>query len=192
MHFADRLCAAMKAKNSVVCVGLDPQAGNLPAFLLKQAEQEHGKTLKALAHAYLDFNKGIIDAVKDLVVAVKPQLAFYEELGSAGIWAFEETCKYAKAAGLIVIADGKRNDIGSTAEAYANAFLGGTDVFGTKVFANEVDALTVNGYLGFDGIRPFLKACEEQGKGIFVLVRTSNPSSGDLQERMTGEGMSIA
>lgn len=193
MHFAERLCAAMKEKNSAVCVGLDPQAAKLPAFLLKQAEQEHGKTLKALASAYLEFNKGVIDAVKDLVPAVKPQLAFYEELGSEGIWAFEETCKYARKAGLIVIADGKRNDIGSTAEAYAAAFLGGTDVFGEKVFTCEADALTVNGYLGFDGVRPFLKACAEQGKGIFVLVRTSNPSSGDLQERVTAEEkMSIA
>lgn len=193
MHFADRLTAEMKKKNSVVCVGLDPQASKLPAFLLKQAEQENGKTLKALAEAYFEFNKGIIDAVKDLVPAVKPQLAFYEELGSEGIRAFEDTCAYARAAGLIVIADGKRNDIGSTAEAYANAFLGGTDVFGEKVFTNAVDALTVNAYLGLDGIRPFLKPCAANGKGIFVLVRTSNPSSGDVQERITvEEQMSIA
>lgn len=193
MHFADRLTAEMKRKNSVVCVGLDPQAAKLPPFLLKQAEQEYGKTFKALAEAYIEFNKGIIDAVKELVPVVKPQLAFYEELGAEGMRAFEETCKYARANGLLVIADGKRNDIGSTAEAYANAFLNGTDVFGEKVFAHEVDALTVNAYLGLDGIRPFLKPCAENGKGIFVLVRTSNPSSGDLQERITmEEQMSIA
>jgi orotidine-5'-phosphate decarboxylase len=191
MHFADRLTTAMKKKNSAVCVGLDPQASKLPAFLLKQAVAEHGETLKALAHAYLEFNKGIIDGVKDLVPAVKPQLAFYEELGSEGMWAFEETCKYAQAAGLLVIADGKRNDIGSTAEAYANAFLGGTDVFGKKSDPHT-DALTVNGYLGFDGIRPFMKPCQELGKGIFVLVRTSNPSSGDVQERVIEEQMNIA
>lgn len=191
-HFADRLTSAIKTKNSVVCVGLDPQASKIPAHLLKEAVEEHGQTLKALASAYLEFNKGIIDTVKDLVPAVKPQLAFYEELGFEGIRAFEETCAYAKEAGLIVIADGKRNDIGSTAEAYANAFLGGVTAFGQKFMANEVDALTVNAYLGLDGIRPFLKACETEGKGIFVLVRTSNPSSGDLQERVTGEGMSIA
>ncbi len=193
MHFADRLTAAMKQKNSAVCVGLDPQAAKLPAFLLKQAQEENGATLKAMAEAYLEFNKGIIDSVKDLVPAVKPQLAFYEELGSDGIWAFEQTCKYAREAGLIVIVDGKRNDIGSTAEAYANAFLSGVTVFGEKKYAVEADALTVNGYLGFDGIRPFVKACEAEGKGIFVLVRTSNPSSGDLQERVTAEEqMSIA
>lgn len=193
MHFADRLTAAMKAKNSAVCVGLDPQASKIPAYLLKEAVEEHGQTLKAAAHAYLAFNKGIIDAVKDLVPAVKPQLAFYEELGHDGIWAFEETCKYAKEAGLLVIADGKRNDIGSTAEAYANAFLGGTTIFGQKFMACEADALTVNSYLGFDGIRPFLKACESEGKAIFVLVKTSNPSSGDLQDRITqDEQMSIA
>jgi orotidine-5'-phosphate decarboxylase len=193
MHFADRLTAAIKEKNSVICVGLDPQANKIPAFLLKQALEEYGQTFEALAHAYLEFNKGIIDSVKDLVPAVKPQIAFYEELGHHGIWAFEETCKYARAAGLLVIADGKRNDIGSTAEAYANAFLGGTEVFGVKLMANAVDALTVNAYLGLDGIRPFLKACETEGKGIFILVRTSNPSSGDLQDRVTvDEQMSIA
>jgi len=193
MHFADRLTEAMKMKNSAVCVGLDPQLGKLPAFLVKNAVEEFGETFEAAAHAYLAFNKGIIDAVKDLVVAVKPQLAFYEELGHHGIWAFEETCKYARAAGLIVIADGKRNDIGSTAEAYARAFLEGTDLFGQKKEVVEADALTVNGYLGYDGIKPFLKPCRDMGKGIFVLVRTSNPSSGDLQGRVSvDEKMSIA
>ncbi len=193
MHFADRLTEAMKAKNSVVCVGLDPQLAKLPEALVKTAVSEYGETFEAAAHAYLEFNKGIIDEVKDLVVAVKPQLAFYEELGHHGIWAFEETCKYARAAGLIVIADGKRNDIGSTAEAYARAFLEGTDLFGQKKEVVEADALTVNAYLGYDGIKPFLQGCRDMGKGIFVLVRTSNPSSGDLQGRVSvDENMSIA
>lgn len=193
MHFADRLTAAIKQKNSVVCVGLDPQLENLPPVLLKKMAGQYGETFEAAAWAYLEFNKGIIDSVADLAVAVKPQLAFYEELGHDGIWAFEETCKYARAAGLIVIADGKRNDIGSTAEAYARAFLGESNLFGKMKAVNTVDALTVNGYLGFDGIRPFLKPCGEQGKGIFVLVRTSNPSSGDLQGRVTvDEQISVA
>lgn len=193
MHFADRLTEAIKAKNSVVCVGLDPQLAKLPEALVKNAVIEYGETFEAAAHAYLEFNKGIIDEVKDLVVAVKPQLAFYEELGHHGIWAFEETCKYARAAGLIVIADGKRNDIGSTAEAYARAFLEGTDLFGHIKEVVAADALTVNPYLGYDGIKPFLKPCREMGKGIFVLVRTSNPSSGDIQGRVSvDEKMSIA
>lgn len=191
MNFADRLVAAIQKKNSAVCVGLDPQLKKLPAFLVKHAASEYGETLEAAANAYLEFNKGIIDAVCDLVPAVKPQLAFYEELGSHGIWAFEETCKYAQAKGLLVIGDGKRNDIGSTAEAYAH-LLGGLQVFG-KDQPSVLDALTVNAYLGADGIVPFVKACAEYGKGIFVLVRTSNPSSGDVQSRVTAdEKISVA
>ncbi|QQR55549.1 orotidine-5'-phosphate decarboxylase [Candidatus Peregrinibacteria bacterium] len=190
MHFADALVRSIKAKESALCVGLDPQVSKLPAFLLKRAVEEHGQTVEAAAEAYLAFNKGIIDAVKDLVPAVKPQLAFYEELGFHGIRAFEETCRYAQAPGLLVIADGKRNDIGSTAEAYARAFFGGEILGETR--ETHVDALTVNGYLGFDGISPFLGSCAK-GKGIFVLVRTSNPSSGDVQDRVTAdENMSMA
>lgn len=187
MHFADKLAEAMGKKNSAVCVGLDPQLGKLPEFLIKKAVEEYGETFEAAAHAFLEFNKGIIDAVKDFAPAVKPQIAFYEELGYHGIWAFEETCRYARAQGLIVIADGKRNDIGSTAEAYAHAFLEGTNLFGQQKEVTEVDALTVNAYLGYDGVKPFLKSCKEKGKGIFVLVKTSNPSSGDLQGRVTVE-----
>lgn len=190
MHFSDALVRSIKAKESALCVGLDPQLAKLPKFLVDRAVQEHGKTKAAAAAAFLEFNKGIIDAVKDLVPAVKPQLAFYEELGYEGIRVFEETCAYAKAQGLLVIADGKRNDIGSTAEAYARAFFE-TELFGEK-HETSVDALTVNGYLGFDGINPFLRPCGKD-KGIFVLVRTSNPSSGDLQDRITAdEQMSIA
>lgn len=193
MNFADKLVAQIRAKNSVVCVGLDPEVSKLPKFLLEKMRSLHGDTLKAVAEAFLAFNKDIIDSVKDFAVAVKPQIAFYEELGSEGFRVFEETCKYASSVGLIVIADAKRNDIGSTAEAYAHAFLSGTDVFGKKVFPITADALTVNAYLGFDGIKPFVKACDENGKGIFVLVRTSNPSSADLQSRMTvDENMTVA
>lgn len=193
MHFADRLAKAVKEKDSVICVGLDPRVEQIPAFLLNKAVANHGKTLTALAEAFVNFNKGIIDGVKDLVVAVKPQIAFYEELGSLGIWAFEETCKYAKEQGLIVIADAKRNDIGSTAEAYARAFLGKTKVFNEEFKVVDADALTINAYLGYDGVKPFMKICHEEGKGIFVLVKTSNPSSGDIQDRVTvEEKMSIA
>src|SRR3989344_9475879 len=128
MHFADRLTEAMKKKNSVVCVGLDPQLSKLPAVLLDKMKGQYGATTSAAANSYLEFNKNIIDAVKDLVVAVKPQLAFYEELGHKGLWAFEETCRYAHAAGLIVIADGKRNDIGSTAAADGPGLFGEGDM----------------------------------------------------------------
>ncbi len=190
MHFSSRLIAAIRQKNSVVCVGLDPQMSKLPAFLVERAVNVHGETRKAAAQAFLDFSKGIIDATAEVAVAVKPQLAFYEELGADGIWAFEEACKYAQTKGLLVIADGKRNDIGSTAEAYARAFFA-PELFG-KAQETGVDALTVNPYLGLDGIRPFLTYCE-QGKGLFVLVRTSNPSSGDLQDRVTAdEQISVA
>lgn len=190
MHFSDALVRAIQAKNSALCVGLDPQLSKLPAFLVERAIQENGKTTKAARQAIVEFNRGIIEAVKDLVVAVKPQLAFYEEFGAEGIGAFEETCAYAKTQGLLVIADGKRNDIGSTAEAYARAFFE-PDLFGEKQ-ETAVDALTVNAYLGVDGVRPFLNPCAKD-KGIFILVRTSNPSSGDVQGRVTAdEQMSIA
>jgi len=122
------------------------------------------------------------------VPVVKPQIAFYEQYGFAGIWAYEETCKYAQEKGLIVVADAKRNDIGSTAEGYAGAFLGEVELFGEKMASLDADALTVTPYLGYDGIKPFVKACDEYGKGIFVLVKTSNPSSGDLQDQMVKDG----
>lgn len=167
-HFADRLIAAIQKKGSPICVGLDPRMAQIPKFLCAG---------KSVADAIVAFNKGIIDAVHDLVPVVKPQFAFYLEHGADGVLAFEETCKYAHEKGLLVIADAKCNDIGSTAEAYANAFLG------EGLF--DCDAVTVNPYLGWDGVKPFAEVCKKRGKGIFVLVKTSNPSSGDLQDRMT-------
>lgn len=194
MNFADRLISGIRAKNSVVCVGLDPRLDRMPLFLREKHVQAEGKTLEAVYHTFLEFNKGVIDAVADLVPAIKPQLAFYEVYGTAGLRAYEETCRYAHSKGLLVIADGKRNDIDSTAEAYAEAHLGHMDLFGEQVPAPfAADALTVNGYLGHDGILPFTKVCARDGKGIFVLVKTSNRSSGDLQDRMTvDEKISIA
>lgn len=193
MHFADKLIRAIKEKNSAVCVGLDPRLNQIPAFILKKSIEKNGKNFMAAAEAFLEFNKGIIDAVKDLVPCVKPQIAFYEEYGFQGIWAFEETCKYAREQGLIVIADAKVNDIGSTAEAYARAFLGETEILNEKLKVFDADAVTVNAYLGYDGVKPFIKVAQENDKGIFILVKTSNPSSGDLQDRVTEEEkMSIA
>lgn len=184
-HFADRLVAAIKAKGAPICVGLDPRLAQIPDFIKSAHIKEKGRSFEAAADAILEFNKGIIDAVFDLVPAVKPQFAFYLQYGFAGVFAFEETCKYAHEKGLIVIADAKCNDIGSTAEAYAQAFLGEVDLFGAKVAPMDCDALTVNPYLGCDGIKPFIEVCKNRGKGVFILVKTSNPSSGDLQDRVT-------
>lgn len=184
-HFADRLIAAIKQKGAPICVGLDPRLEQIPSFIKNEKISEKGKTFEAAADSFLEFNKGIIDAVADLVPAVKPQFAFYEAYGFSGVRAFEETCKYAQEKGLIVIADAKCNDIGSTAEAYAQAFIGETDVFGEKVANLDCDAVTVNPYLGYDGVKPFIEVCKKRGKGIFVLVKTSNHSSSDLQDRMT-------
>lgn len=165
MHFADRLTKRIK-ETSPVCVGLDPRVKNLPEGISKDA------------NGVLDFNKGIIDAVKDVASCVKPQLAFYELLGAEGMRVFFETCEYAKERGLIVVADGKRNDVGSTCEAYADAYLG---------IHSPIDALTVNPYLGSDGITPFIERCAKNEKGIFILVKTSNKSSGELQDLPVGD-----
>jgi len=181
-HFADRLNAAMKKKKSVICVGLDPRLEQIPGFLKKRAQSEHKNPLTAAAEAILEFNKGIIDAVADLVPVVKPQIAFYEQYGHEGIRAFEETLSYAREKGLLTIADIKRSDIGSTAAAYAKAFLGKVDLFGKQVFSFDADAVTIAPYLGWDGIKPFIDEAKKHGKGLFVLVKTSNVSSGDVQD----------
>lgn len=182
--FADRLLTEVKRKGTPVCVGLDPRLEKIPQFIKGKFTAEMGYTLEAAAQAILDFNKGIIDAIADLVPCVKPQAAFYEQYGFEGMWAFEATIDYAKTKGLIVIADAKRNDIGSTAEAYANAYLGQVDLFGGKYFTIDADAVTITPYLGADGVLPFVQAAEEFGKGVFVLVKTSNPSAPDLQDRL--------
>lgn len=193
-HFADRLIEAVKAKGNPICVGLDPRFEQIPAFIKQHVIKEHeGLPLKLAALCILEFNKGIIDAVADIVPVVKPQIAFYEVFGSDGIWAYQETLKYAKQKGLLTIADAKRNDIGTTAEAYAQAFLGEVKVFEGEdevimpVF--DADSITVNAYLGYDGIKPFISEGVKYGKGIFALVKTSNPSSVDIQdlEIKTGE-----
>lgn len=168
MNFADRLVQAIKEKGSPICVGLDPHFELLPEAFKKQKPFE----------AIWNFNRAILDAISSLVPIVKPQLAFYERWGVEGMRAFWETIKYAKELGLLVLVDGKRNDIGSTAQAYAEAYLS-SEAGG---FGAYVDALTVNAYLGSDGIRPFVEICKKEDKGIFVLVKTSNPSSGELQD----------
>jgi len=173
-HFADRLVEAIKKKGSAICVGLDPRLDKIPGFIREKAAKTSGDDkLKLAAEAIIEFNKGIIDAVADLVPVVKPQVAFYEIFGEEGMRAYRETLDYAHEKDLITIADVKRNDIGSTAEAYASAYLG-------EVF--DADSGTVNAYLGSDGVKPFVKVAADAGKGLFVLVKTSNKSSGELQD----------
>lgn len=181
-NFGDKLYEACVAKGSCICVGLDPRLDKIPSQIREKALSQNKNTFKAAAEAVLEFNKGVIDAVYDLVPAVKPQIAFYEMFAEEGIRVFRETIDYAKSKGLITIADVKRNDIGSTAEAYAHAFLGEVDLFGEKVKVFDADAVTITPYLGWDGIKPFMEACIKYGKGIFILVKTSNPSSGDVQD----------
>ena len=196
MHFSDSLIKQIRSKKSVVCVGLDPRLEKIPAFIREagRAKFSHSgdcredDALAAAGEAIFQFNKGIIDAVADLVPVVKPQIAFYEMYGAPGMQAFSDTLKYAKSKGLMTIADAKRNDVGSTAEAYASAFLGTTSVFGEQVSAFEADSVTVTPYLGWDGIKPFLDVAKKNGKGLFVLVKTSNKSSGDLQDLAVGVG----
>ncbi|MBV9769179.1 MAG: orotidine-5'-phosphate decarboxylase [Bryobacterales bacterium] len=162
--FSDRLINAVRAKNSRCAVGLDPRIDQMPEFA-------QGNTCAAITL----FHDLVLDAVADLVPAVKPQLAFFEQYGVAGMQAFENTVRAASERGLLVIADGKRNDISSTAEAYAHAYLG-DDVFGC-------DALTVTPYLGGDSLQPFVDACKKHGKGLFVVLKTSNPGSKDFEDQ---------
>ena len=180
----DRLIEAIKRTGNPTVAGLDPKLEYIPAHLTQATFREHGETLEGAAAAILAYNKGLIDALCDVVPAVKPQAAYYEMYGWPGVRTLCETIAYAKQKGLFVITDGKRNDIGSTMEAYAAAHMGTTAVGGAVCTPFGGDALTVNGYLGSDGILPLLTVCREQDTGIFVLVKTSNPSSGELQDRL--------
>jgi len=163
-------------------VGLDPDLGHIPPEILEKHIAESGETLAAATQAILEFNKGLIDVLCDIVPAIKPQSAYYEMLGSYGVFALQTTCEYAKSKGMYVILDGKRNDIGSTAAAYSAAYLGGINVGNAMIKPFDVDALTVNAYLGSDGLKPFIETAIECDKAIFALVRTSNPSAGELQD----------
>ena len=183
----DRLCEAILEKGNPTVAGLDPKLAFVPNFIKEASFKKYGQTLEGAADALLTFNKGLIDALYDIVPAVKPQCAYYEMYGWQGVKALHDTIAYAKEKGLFVITDGKRNDIGTTMEAYAAAHLGEVSVE-ESVFAHfDGDALTVNGYLGSDGINPLLPICKERDKGIFVLVKTSNPSSGELQDQMIAD-----
>lgn len=179
----DLLVKKIKEKNNPSVAGLDPTVGYVPQYIKEKAYKEYGKNLKGAAEAIWEFNKGLIDALYDVVPAVKPQSAFYEMYGLYGEEILHRTISYAKEKGLYVILDVKRNDIGSTAEAYSKAYLGKVDVDGELLDACGVDCVTVNPYLGTDGIAPFIADCKEYDKAIFTLVKTSNPSSGEFQDR---------
>ena len=182
----DILQAKILDKQNPTVVGLDPLPDYVPRHIMDRHIADKGETLKAAADAFYEFNCGLIDALDDIIPAVKPQSAYYELLGAAGVQSFKKTADYAKAKGLYVIADVKRGDIGSTAEAYSAAYLGGIKIGGTELFPFDFDAITVNGYLGSDGITPFLETSIKRDKAIFVLVKTSNPSSAELQDQEIG------
>lgn len=167
-----------------IVVGLDPKLSFIPDRILNKSFGEKGENLEGAADAFWEFNKEIIDNIYDIVPAVKPQIAMYEELGIPGLITFKKTVDYAREKGLYVIGDIKRGDIGSTSESYAVGHLGGVEI-GGKVFRGfEEDFATVNPYLGSDGVKPFISVCNKEDKGIFVLVKTSNPSSGEFQDRL--------
>ncbi len=178
------LTEKIKKLEAPIVVGLDPTMKFVPEHIKKQAFAEYGETRKGAAEAIWLFNKGIVDAVCDLVPAVKPQIAMYEQFGVEGVQAFQRTVAYCKEKGLVVIGDIKRGDIGSTSEAYAVGHLGQVQVGETMCRGFEEDFATVNPYLGSDGVKPFIEVCKKEKKGLFILVKTSNPSSGEFQDRL--------
>ncbi len=189
IRMIDKLIQKIERTGAPIVVGLDPMLKYIPEHLQKKAFAEYGETLQGAAEAVWAFNKEIIDNLYDLIPAVKPQIAMYEQFGIEGLLVFKRTVEYCKEKGLIVIGDVKRGDIGSTSEAYAVGHLGGVQVGGQFCRGFDEDFVTVNPYLGSDGVKPFIKVCQEEKKGIFVLVKTSNPSSGEFQDRMVREGI---
>lgn len=182
----DRLLERIEKLQNPSVVGLDPKLDYIPPHILKRSFLQYGRTLEGAADAILTYNKALIDALCDIIPAVKPQAAYYEIYGWQGVKALAKTISYAKKKGMFVITDGKRNDIGTTMAAYASAHLGTVQVDYATLTPFGADALTVNGYLGSDGIKPLLGLCKDMDKGIFVLVKTSNPSSGELQDLCVG------
>ena len=180
----NKLIEKIQKTHAPIVVGLDPMLNYVPEHIQKRAFAEYGETLEGAAEAIWQFNKEIVDATYDLIPAVKPQVAMYEQFGIEGVNAFKKTVDYCHEKGLVVIGDVKRGDIGSTSEAYAVGHLGKVKV-GSQQFAGfDEDFATVNPYLGSDGIKPFIKVCKEENKGLFILVKTSNPSSGEFQDRL--------
>jgi len=179
----NKLVANIQKTNAPIVVGLDPMLDYVPEHVLKKAFDEYGETLAGAGEAIWQFNKAIVDATYDLIPAVKPQIAMYEQFGLEGLAAYKKTVDYCKEKGLVVIGDIKRGDIGSTSAAYAVGHLGKVKVGNNTYSGFDEDFATVNPYLGSDGVKPFIKVCQEEKKGIFVLVKTSNPSSGEFQDQ---------
>lgn len=180
----DQLCEKIRKLNAPVVVGLDPMLSYVPEHVVEKSLKEYGETLAGAADAIWQFNKEIVDCIYDLIPAVKPQAAMYEQFGAEGMKAYQKTIDYCHEKGLIVIGDVKRGDIGSTSAAYAAGHLGKVQVGSRFLTAFNEDFATVNPYLGTDGIKPFIDVCREEKKGLFILVKTSNPSSGEFQDRL--------
>lgn len=179
-----KLIANIKKTNAPIVVGLDPMLSYVPEQVQKKAYAEFGETLEGAAEAIWQFNKEIIDHTYDLIPAVKPQVAMYEQFGVPGMAAFKKTVDYCKEKGLVVIGDIKRGDIGSTSAAYATGHLGRVQIGSKSYVPFDEDFVTVNPYLGSDGVNPFIDVCKEEKKGLFILVKTSNPSSGEFQDQL--------
>lgn len=179
-----QLIEKIKKTKAPVCVGLDPMLNYIPEHILKKSYSEFGETLEGAADAIWQFNKEIVDHTYDLIPSVKPQIAMYEQFGIEGLKSYQKTVDYCQEKGLLVIGDAKRGDIGSTSAAYATGHLGKVQVGGKTYSGFHTDFLTVNPYLGTDGVKPFVDVCNSEDKGLFVLVKTSNPSSGEFQDRL--------
>lgn len=180
----NKLTKRIQELEAPIVVGLDPMLSYVPQHIIDKAYKDKGENLEGAAEAIWLYNKGIIDVTYDLIPAVKPQVAMYEQFGIEGLKAFIRTIEYAKRKGLIVIGDVKRGDIGSTSTAYATGHLGKVSIGGNEFRGFDEDFITINPYLGSDGIMPFIEVCKQENKGIFILVKTSNPSSGEFQDRL--------
>lgn len=180
----NKLMDKIKKTNAPIVVGLDPMLDYVPEHIKKAAYEQYGENPAGAAEAIWQFNRAIVDATYDLIPAVKPQIAMYEQFGVEGVAAFKKTVDYCHEKDLVVIGDVKRGDIGSTSAAYASGHLGSVQIGGTSYAGFDEDFATVNPYLGTDGIKPFIEVCKEHKKGIFILVKTSNPSSGEFQDRL--------
>ncbi len=182
----NKLIKKIEQSKAPVVVGLDPMLSYIPEQVKEKAYKEKGETLAGAAEAIWQFNKTIVDATYDLIPAVKPQIAMYEQFGIEGLIAFKKTVDYCKEKDLVVIGDIKRGDIGSTSEAYAAGHLGKVNVGSNSFYGFDEDFATINPYMGSDSVDPFIKVCKEEKKGLFILVKTSNPSSGEFQDQLVG------
>ncbi len=186
-NIIDQLIEKIKIMKNPTVIGLDPRYEMLP----KCVKEKYPKTIEGVGQAIIEYNKTIIDAIYDIIPAIKPQIAFYEMYGISGMQAFKETCEYAKQKGMFVIADIKRGDIGSTAQGYSNAYIGKTKIEENEQSLYDIDFVTVNPYMGTDCVKPFIDDCKKYNKGLFILVKTSNPSSGELQDEKLENGEEV-